>query len=108
MTRPQLAARRAAAKKGARSRKTEEEKVLDYLRETGGHFSVFWATENQRRACALDRLIRSGAIREDHQERGMGYPRCHAVIVSRGEDGEAASSSGAAGNQAPPSGCRRA
>jgi hypothetical protein len=93
MTRPtKLATRRAAAKKGARSRKkmqaprprkTEEEKVLGYLRETGGHFSVFWATENQRRANALDRLIRSGAIREDHLERGMNYPRCHAVIVSR-------------------------
>jgi hypothetical protein len=49
-------------------RKTEEEKVLDYLRENGGHFSAFWATENQRRANALDRLI--------------------AVIVSRDNEGE--------------------
>lgn len=65
------------------SRPTEEARVLDYLREHDGYFTVFWATENQRRACALDRLVKSGRIREDQFERGMGFPTCHAVIVSR-------------------------
>ncbi len=58
-----------------------DDRTLAYLREHDGYFNVFWATENQFRAHSLDRLIRAGIIKEDHLERGIGYPLCHAVIA---------------------------
>lgn len=39
----------------------ELREILNEIRTYGG-LNIFWATENQSRACAVDRLVRSGKI----------------------------------------------
>ena len=45
-----------------RTRAGQERSVIEQIRESGG-FSIFWATETQRRACAIERLQKRGEIR---------------------------------------------
>lgn len=45
-----------------RTKVGREEEILNEIREFGG-LDIFWATENQKRACAVDRLISSGKIK---------------------------------------------
>lgn len=45
-----------------RTRAGREEEIINAIRKDGG-LSVFWATENQVRAGAVDRLIRNGTIK---------------------------------------------
>lgn len=49
--------------KDLRTKAGREEEIINYVRDHGG-FGVFWAIENQKRACAVDRLISSGVIKE--------------------------------------------
>lgn len=44
-----------------RTKAGREDEILNEIRDSGG-ISIFWATENQKRACAVDRLVRSGKI----------------------------------------------
>jgi hypothetical protein len=37
-----------------------------------GRSTIFWATENKRRACSLNRLEKAGRISSDNS---VGYPR---------------------------------
>jgi len=46
-----------------RTKAGREEEILQKIRDTGG-LNVFWATENQVRAGAVDRLIMSRKIRQ--------------------------------------------
>ena len=58
-----------------RTRKGREEEVLAQIREYGG-FSVFWATESQKRAHAIDRLQTTGAISRNRGVRKDAFPWC--------------------------------
>ncbi len=59
-------------KANANTREGNEAIVLQRVRECGG-FSVFWATDNQKRACAIVRLENAGVIaRVD----GHAFPFC--------------------------------
>jgi hypothetical protein len=62
------------------TREQEESAVLDELQKNDGFFTIFWATENQHRANALQRLVDSGQIVDDTAELKLGYPQCHALI----------------------------
>jgi len=44
------------------TRADQETAVLSALRETHGYFTIFWATETQYRALALERLESRGEI----------------------------------------------
>lgn len=44
-----------------RTRAGREQEVIDQVISSGG-FSVFWITDNLKRACAGERLTKSGAI----------------------------------------------
>jgi len=54
-----------------RTRSGQEASVIEQIREYGG-FSIFWATETQRRACAIERLQKRGEI----SRIGGSYPFC--------------------------------
>ncbi len=43
-----------------------------------GYSTIFWATENQRRAGSLDRLAREGRISRDNSG---GYPQLRFAIL---------------------------
>ena len=59
-----------------RTRSGQEKSVIEQIREDGG-FSIFWATETQRRACAIERLQKRGEIRRV----GGSYPFCNYELV---------------------------
>ena len=59
-----------------RTKQGQEEIVIDKIREDGG-FTVFWAAETQRRACAIERLQKRGEIRRV----GGNYPFCKYELV---------------------------
>lgn len=59
-----------------RTRSGQEQSVIEQIREDGG-FSIFWATETQRRACAIERLQKRGDIRRI----GGNYPFCKYELV---------------------------
>ena len=54
------------------TREQIEQGILDTLRETP-RVSIFWATENQQRAHAMDRLESSGRIVR-RRDKESGYP----------------------------------
>lgn len=54
------------------TREQWEQQVLRQVRDRGG-FVVFWATANQCRACAIDRLEAAGRI---VRVPGGSYPWC--------------------------------
>ena len=60
-----------------RTRAGQERSVIEQIREDGG-VSIFWATETQRRACAIERLQKRGAIRRV----GGSYPFCKYELVA--------------------------
>lgn len=63
-----------------RTRKGRETEVLAQVRKFGG-FTVFWATENLKRAHAIERLTEAGHIR---RKRGGSYPWCpYKVLAAR-------------------------
>ena len=62
------------------TREREEADCLNTIRRNKGYFTIFWATENQRRACAMTRLEQSGRIINDTNDLGLGFPLCHAII----------------------------
>lgn len=45
-----------------RTKAGREEEIIQEIKEYGG-LSIFWATENQTRAGAVDRLIEQGKIK---------------------------------------------
>jgi len=59
-----------------RTRKGQEELILIQIRQHGG-FSIFWVTENQRRASAACRLEDAGKIKRLPDT----YPWCKYEIV---------------------------
>lgn len=65
--------------KGAdlRTRKGREAEVIQQI-ETFNGFSVFWATENQKRAWAITRLEEAGTIRST---KTGSYPWCGYEVV---------------------------
>jgi len=63
------------------SRHAKEAEVLMEVAKYGG-FSIFWATENQQRAHAIERLIESGAIIRGEDS----YPWCAYRIAGRLRD----------------------
>lgn len=60
-----------------RTREGQEELVLRQLREHGG-FSIFWVTDNQKRACAAQRLRDSKRIIPLDSQ----YPFCKYVVAA--------------------------
>jgi len=58
-----------------RTQEGQEEVILDHVRKHGG-FSVFWITENQKRAHAAMRLEQSGRLITTK----LGYPYYKATI----------------------------
>ena len=58
-----------------RTKKGQEHYVLGYIRRHGGA-SIFWITENQRRACAVQRLQDSGEIVREMDSPSDLYPWC--------------------------------
>jgi hypothetical protein len=60
-----------------RTRAGQEISVIEQIRDDGG-FSIFWATETQRRACAIDRLQKRGEIRRV----GGSYPFCKYELAA--------------------------
>lgn len=58
-----------------RTREGREAEVLAHLAEYGGA-SVVWLTESQARACAVDRLERSGRITLDTSDSRHRFPFC--------------------------------
>lgn len=63
-----------------RTRAGQEEAVRKYIRKNCG-FSVFWATENARRAQAIDRLYDSGEL--IYVEPGPAFPYVRCCLRSR-------------------------
>ena len=59
-----------------RTRAGQEISVIEKIRDDGG-FTIFWATETQRRACAIERLQKRGEIRRV----GGSYPFCKYELV---------------------------
>jgi hypothetical protein len=49
-----------------RSREGYEREVIKQVRDHGG-FSIFWVTENQKRAHAATRLVERGVLAEDRK-----------------------------------------
>lgn len=49
-----------------RTKEGQEELVLRQVRNHGG-FSIFWVTENQKRACAASRLVERGVLVADKE-----------------------------------------
>ena len=64
-----------------RTRAGQERSVIEQIREDGG-FSIFWATETQRRACAIERLQKRGDIRRI----GGNYPFCKYELAANGTE----------------------
>jgi len=62
-----------------RTREGQEAAVLDQVQRLGG-FTVFWATEHQKRSCAVDRLEQRGAIKRCT----AAYPWC-GYVLSEGD-----------------------
>lgn len=58
-----------------RTRRGREQEVLDEVRQYG-RLTVFWITENQKRAWAVCRLERSGAIVRMRRSPRDRYPFC--------------------------------
>lgn len=58
----------------------EGDDVLEQIRTYGG-FSVFWVTENQRRATQADRLVAEGVIVRKTDDPRDRYPWCVYEIV---------------------------
>ena len=54
----------------------QEQAVINALKTTQGYFTVFWATETQYRAAAIERLEARGAIRVER----LGFPLLRAVL----------------------------
>ena len=59
-----------------RTKEGQERRVLLEIERHGG-FSVFWATEHQKRAHAIERLQDSGRI----ARKGGAYPWCEYEIA---------------------------
>jgi len=59
-----------------RTRQGREFEVLEQVRQFGG-FPVFWATENQKRAHAIDRVSGSGQI---VRQQGDLFPWCSYML----------------------------
>ena len=57
-----------------RDKRTKEGQEFDVMRQVveSGGFSIFWATETFKRACAIDRLEKTGKIKRT----GGNYPWC--------------------------------
>jgi hypothetical protein len=68
--------RNASGASSLRTRAGQEQSVIEQIRDEGG-FSIFWATETQRRACAIERLQKRGEIRRV----GGSYPFCKYELV---------------------------
>lgn len=60
-----------------RTAKDQEQDVINYVKKHGG-FSIFWVTDNQKRACAATRLVESGRIVRIPDN---GYPWCGFKVV---------------------------
>ncbi len=58
-----------------RTKKGQEMLVIDYIKNNGG-FSIFWVTENQKRAHAAERLEKSGKIKVYP----VGFPYYKAIV----------------------------
>jgi len=58
-----------------RTREGREKEIIDRINEYGG-FSIFWVTDNQKRAHAADRLIERGVIIRQKDD----YPWCSYAI----------------------------
>ena len=71
--RPRLSPARGSA--WVRRKTLAENKVLKQIRENKG-FSVFWATENQDRARAIDRLQQRGIIAHNRKSKLDRFPWC--------------------------------
>ncbi len=61
-----------------RTRYARETEVIKQVVANKG-FSIFWATENQKRACAIARLARRGVIEVVN---GGEYPWCRYRIAN--------------------------
>lgn len=58
-----------------RTREGQEREVLGYVRTFGG-LSIFWITDNQKRANAVQRLEDSGRIVRHMRSKRNKYPWC--------------------------------
>ncbi len=58
-----------------RTQEGQEEMILDYVRKHGG-FTIFWVTENQKRAHAAMRLEQSGRLITTR----LGFPNFKATV----------------------------
>lgn len=58
-----------------RTQEGQEEMILDYVRKHGG-FTIFWITENQKRAHAAMRLEQSGRLITTR----LGFPNFKATV----------------------------
>jgi hypothetical protein len=63
-----------------RTREGREAEVIEQVKTRGG-FSVFWATESQTRAHAIDRLSGSGRIVRKRNNPRDVYPWCVYAIA---------------------------
>lgn len=61
-----------------RTREGQDSMVIEKIQGDGG-FSIFWATETQRRACAIERLQKRGDILSV----GGDYPFCKYVLTAK-------------------------
>jgi len=56
-----------------------EQRALDHIEaaeSNGRHVDIFWVTENQSRAKAIDALQKRGVITQDLKHKHGGYPVC--------------------------------
>ena len=60
------------------TRQQNEQAVLERIRECGGA-TVYWLTENQARACAVDRLVERGVIVQGRDDCSLW---CEFMIVN--------------------------
>ena len=50
-----------------------EQRVINHLRKSKGRTSIFWVTDNQARAKAIERLEQRGVLKRDRSKE-IGYP----------------------------------
>lgn len=65
-----------------RTRAGQEREIIERIAKYGG-FSVFWITENQKRAHAADRLENAGVIYRDNDDGPHLFPWIKMKIDAR-------------------------
>ena len=54
-----------------------EQRVINHLRKSKGHTSIFWVTDNQARAKAVERLEQRGVLKRSKEH---GYPSMYFEV----------------------------